>query len=163
MQRLKAFLHESMGESILSFWLAAERYRRQTEPGGLRFAIKEIQNRHTRYGSWLEVPDSIKIAFNACLKRLSDSSAECWKDADILVPCQDIAFASLISYWLPKYLSHCSRKIESMKKIRKENQAALQKENQAALLQELINTMTSHVQLRGNVFLEKCESIRYTN
>ena len=109
MQRFKAFLHETSGENVVSFWIAAERYRCQTYPECLRFSIREIQDRFIRTGAWQEVQLSVKSKFNDSLKSLFDNSNGFSNASELLVPCQMAAFSSLISYWLPKYLSHRSR------------------------------------------------------
>ena len=148
-QRMKAFLHNSIGENTVLFWLDAERYRRQTEPECLRFALKEIQDKYIIYGAWLEVQASIKSEFNASLKRESDSSIKSTKASEVLVPCQDMAFSSLISYWLPKYLSHRSHKIKSMKtKKRVDTQ------------EDMASPTRYHEQLQYNVSDEKGEFYR---
>eukprot|EP00112_Aurelia_sp_Birch-Aquarium-sp1_P012723 Seg2679.4 transcript_id=Seg2679.4/GoldUCD/mRNA.D3Y31 product="Regulator of G-protein signaling protein-like" protein_id=Seg2679.4/GoldUCD/D3Y31 len=107
-QRLKAFLHESAGDCIFSFWLAIERYRRQTPPECLRFVIRDIQDKFIRQGAWLELPECFKSSFKSCLDQVSNKST-CKIDvinSDLLTSCQDLAFASLTSYWVPKYLAH---------------------------------------------------------
>ncbi|XP_065055598.1 regulator of G-protein signaling protein-like [Rhopilema esculentum] len=119
MQRLKAFFHESAGECLMSFWLAAERFRRQTTSECRRFLIREIQDKYIRQGAWLELQESIKTKFASCLDHLVDGSHEeatASVNGDLLTPCQDMALSCLTSYWLPKYLSHRSHKRQKFKR-----------------------------------------------
>ena len=154
MQKMKAFLHNSIGENTVLFWLDAERYRRQTEPECLRFAIKEIQDKYIIYGALLEVQESIKIELNASLKRESDCSNKNAKASEILVSCQDIAFSSLISYWLPKYLAHRSHKIKSLK-------AKKLVDTQETALKDVARTIRYNGQLRDIASDEKGEFYGY--
>lgn len=155
MQRLKAFLHESAGENILSFWVAAERYRHQTVPECLRFALREIQDRYIRQGSWLELQESIKIEFHSALKRLFDDSPENLNKSELLIPCQEMAFDSLVFYWLPKYLAHRSHKRQMVKKkwistLQTLDKSTLQQKN-------IVDKMKSYVAFPDKVMEDSCE------
>ena len=117
MQRFKAFLDGSAGEKILLFWLAAERYRRQTAPECRRFALRVIQEKFVRQGACLELPNCIKSSFisNSETWAGNGKSMATFKDttSDVLIAPQSMALAALTSYWLPKYLSHRSLQREA--------------------------------------------------
>ena len=163
MQRLRAYLHESAGESILSFWIAAERYRRQTASECLRFLIREIQDKYIRHGAWLELQETIKLEFNNSLQGLFDdtNTTESSKISDLLLPCQNIAFESLISYWLPKYLAHRSHR----RRIVKEKwQSALHTlDNSAAHLRQYVEAMKPAKLLPEKIVEETCKAFVLSN
>ena len=116
MQRFKAFLHQTAGERVIIFWLAAEKYRRQTVRECRRFVLRELQEKFIQQGALLELPACIKSRFKL---DLNENEAEAIVPSDMtseaLIASQAVAFMSLVEYWVPKYLSHREHRIANVK------------------------------------------------
>lgn len=122
MHAFRRFLRGTMGEHIFSFWLDAERYRRQTKPQNRRYSFREIQSKYLKGGSPFELTELMKWkslcgglnigqdgkSFSAPIeitKRLCQPNISVFS-ANIFVPLQKIILEQLGSYWAPKFVVH---------------------------------------------------------
>lgn len=122
MHAFRRFLRGTMGEHIFSFWLDAERYRRQTKPQNRRYSFREIQGKYLKGGSPFELTELMKWkslcgglnigqdgkSFSAPIeitKRLCQPNISVFS-ANIFVPLQKIILEQLGSYWAPKFVVH---------------------------------------------------------
>eukprot|EP00794_Sanderia_malayensis_P011320 gene11320-12506_t len=121
MQRFKAFLNESAGVRVVSFWLAAERYRQQTTFECRRFALREIQDKFVQQGSRFELPQCMKFQLNLDLKACTKGPVmPCDMKSNLLLGSQKLAFDSLVGYWVPKFFAH-RRRIRQAIRIKWQN------------------------------------------
>ena len=110
MQRLKAYMKGSYGESLITFWLDAERFRRHVPKSCRRFVLQEINAMYLIDGAVHELSFSVRENIKKNLKHLCEernkAGGRSFIKSTVLLTAQNIALRSLQEYWIPKYLQH---------------------------------------------------------
>ena len=120
MRSLRLFLHDTMGERIMSFWLESKRFQRNVEQGQKRLVFREIQEKYLKSGSPFELPELIKWRLLCGGPASKDPRSfrhqgfcrQTYEMCSSIIPekvlleVQEMIVERLRAYWLPKYLLH---------------------------------------------------------
>ncbi|XP_071983874.1 regulator of G-protein signaling protein-like [Engystomops pustulosus] len=110
--RFRAFLHGSIGEELISFWLIVEKIlsldvRNISEQDLYYSLIRILRVNHLSSGSAVLETCSINVE--------SVLQGQSWQPpgirCDVLRQMQDTALMKLHQYWVPAFLSHCLKRL----------------------------------------------------